>query len=102
MTKFVRNTMLVTLVIGILLLVLAWLLPYDLHSTANYVLEDRHGQVFYGNKQQIYASLAEVPDPLLSKIVAIEDQRFYWHMGVDLLAIARATRANLQAGKIIE
>jgi penicillin-binding protein 1B len=44
-----------------------------------------------------YKSLAAIPDSLERAIVAIEDERFYKHLGVDPIGIARAMWVNLQA-----
>jgi penicillin-binding protein 1B len=42
----------------------------------------------------------DVPAGLRAALIAIEDRRFEEHHGVDLRAIARAARANVQAGRI--
>ncbi len=47
-------------------------------------------------------SLTEVPKQLLSAVVAIEDQRFYRHHGIDPIGILRATWANLRAGGVVQ
>ncbi|MBB4077796.1 penicillin-binding protein 1C [Lewinella aquimaris] len=38
---------------------------------------------------------------LRTAIVSFEDRRFYRHLGIDPVAIARATRANLRAGSVV-
>lgn len=44
----------------------------------------------------------ERTDPLFLKhLMAIEDERFYWHPGVDPVAIVRAFGSNLRAGGIV-
>ena len=40
------------------------------------------------------------PDRFFEVLVQYEDRRFYLHPGVDLLAVARALRTNLRAGKV--
>lgn len=43
--------------------------------------------------------IEQVPQHLKDAVVAIEDERFYQHEGVDLQGIARALRANARAGQ---
>jgi penicillin-binding protein 1B len=47
-------------------------------------------------------SLEDVPQQLIDAVVAIEDRRFYSHIGVDFLGIARAMVANIRAGGIVQ
>ncbi len=47
-------------------------------------------------------SLQRVPKPLQLATVAIEDQRFYEHGGIDPEGIARAAVKNLEAGRTVE
>ncbi|MDQ3558131.1 MAG: PBP1A family penicillin-binding protein, partial [Pseudomonadota bacterium] len=44
----------------------------------------------------------EIPGHLIQAFVAIEDRRFYEHMGIDPLGIMRAAFRNLSAGGIVE
>ena len=44
--------------------------------------------------------IALVPEVVRNAVVAIEDERFYEHDGVDLKAILRAARSNVSAGGI--
>ncbi|MBQ91375.1 MAG: hypothetical protein CL441_08210 [Acidimicrobiaceae bacterium] len=45
-------------------------------------------------------TLDEIPELVRNAVIAIEDERFYQHDGVDLKAIIRAARTNLEAGGI--
>lgn len=45
--------------------------------------------------------LDEVPKVLIDATLAAEDKRFFSHSGIDWLAIARAVRGNLTAGRIV-
>ena len=47
-----------------------------------------------------YRSTEMDPD-LIAAFLALEDRRFQSHGGVDLRAVARATRANLAAGRVV-
>lgn len=45
--------------------------------------------------------LSDIPDILVSAIVAVEDKRFYSHSGVDIVGIGRSAWRNLGAGSIV-
>ncbi len=45
-------------------------------------------------------TLFEIPRIIRDAVIAIEDERFYIHDGIDLKAIIRAARTNLEAGGI--
>ncbi len=47
-------------------------------------------------------TLADIPKTLITAVVAVEDQRFYTHHGIDPKGIARAMWANLRAGGIVQ
>jgi penicillin-binding protein 1C len=46
-------------------------------------------------------TLDELPPELTAALVAVEDQRFYRHPGVDPAAILRAAWQNLRAGRVV-
>jgi 1A family penicillin-binding protein len=45
--------------------------------------------------------IADLPDHLVAAVLSVEDRRFYSHWGIDPLGIARAARANAEAGSIV-
>ncbi len=49
-----------------------------------------------------YVPIARIPKSVRLATVAIEDERFYEHGGVDLEGILRATLKNLEAGEAVE
>lgn len=51
---------------------------------------------------RIYAELEEIPEDLQKAVIAIEDERFETHPGIDLQGIARAAYRNLKAGRLTE
>lgn len=53
------------------------------------------------NRTRILSSL-EIPDHLKQAVVAIEDERFYHHYGVDIVGITRAMLTNIKAGRIVQ
>ncbi|HET6780792.1 MAG TPA: penicillin-binding protein 1A [bacterium] len=49
-----------------------------------------------------YVTLEQIPLVMQQAVIAIEDERFYQHSGIDLQAIARAAWRNLQARELRE
>lgn len=66
------------------------------------VLLDRNGRLLgakiAADGQWRFPALGQVPEKFEKAIIATEDKRFYYHPGVDPIAVARAIRSNLQAG----
>ncbi|WP_423189383.1 transglycosylase domain-containing protein [Alkalibacterium sp. f15] len=64
----------------------------DLMGTYSSELLDKDGNVFYtlGAETREYAEADEYPDVMLDAMTAIEDQRFFDHMGIDPIGIGRA------------
>lgn len=63
---------------------------------------DRSGQeitALYGEQNRIFIPLEEIPLHVQQAFIAIEDERFYKHSGVDLVGIARAFWANIRQGQ---
>lgn len=67
------------------------------------VIIDKDGEVVSELSSSKFTSvpLSEIPDILVSAIVAVEDKRFYSHSGVDILGIGRSVWRNLGAGSIV-
>lgn len=49
-----------------------------------------------------YTPLERIPAHLLDAFLAIEDQRFFSHIGVDVVGLSRALIANLRAGRVVQ
>jgi penicillin-binding protein 1B len=49
-----------------------------------------------------YLPIAAIPQIIQHAVLAIEDERFYKHFGVDPISIARATLRNLRALRLVE
>ena len=61
------------------------------------------GRIYPGHHEdRVMIRLHEAPPRLLAGLVAVEDHRFYDHHGVSLLAIARATWANVRAASVVQ
>ncbi len=94
---------------GLVLLVFSWDLPrpetaLDAARRPSLTLEDASGRIFatYGDVVGDPLRLKDLPPYLPAAAVAVEDRRFYSHMGLDLVGIARAGLVNLQAGRVVQ
>jgi penicillin-binding protein 1A len=68
--------------------------------------------VLYGSDGKAFAqrggcvdkpvSLAEVPDYFVDALLSMEDQRFYYHLGIDPIGVARAVLENRAAGRVVQ
>ncbi len=54
------------------------------------------------NEDRDLVQLSEVPPLLIKALVAVEDRSFYNHNGISLRGIARASLANLRAGRVVQ
>lgn len=58
--------------------------------------------LLYATENRQNVVLKDIPKSMQDAVVAIEDERFYQHKGVDWQAVARAAAANLSSGTIVE
>ncbi len=69
------------------------------------VLEDRNGMLLGArvatDGQWRFPRPDSLPASYVQALIAFEDQRFFSHPGVDPLALGRALRQNLRAGRIV-
>lgn len=93
---------------GVLLLFTAfWFsLPDPLfRKPLSVVLEDNKGQLLgaavAADGQWRFPPSDSVPEKFRKCITVFEDRHFYFHPGVDLLAIGRALKQNIKAGKVV-
>ena len=92
---------------GILLFVGFLLLPasFDEEPTST-VIESVDGYLM-GAKiatdgQWRFPARGTLPDKYAKALVAFEDRRFYYHLGVDPISIGRALWVNIRNGKVVE
>ncbi|MBN2113773.1 MAG: transglycosylase domain-containing protein [Acidimicrobiia bacterium] len=57
---------------------------------------------WHAGEDRVLVAYEHLPRHLVDAVVAIEDQRFWVHPGVDLRAMVRAVRADLEAGEVVE
>lgn len=58
--------------------------------------------VFFDNAHRQYVSYNEIPDVFVNALVASEDDRFFEHIGFDIIGISRAMLKNIAAGRIVQ
>lgn len=76
----------------------------DLSGSYSADLLDMNGEIFYtlGGDEREFAEASEYPQVLLDAMMAIEDQRFESHLGIDPIGIARAAVGYVtNAGEIV-
>ncbi|HET9442150.1 MAG TPA: PBP1A family penicillin-binding protein, partial [Acidimicrobiales bacterium] len=56
----------------------------------------------HGEENRETVSLSSMPKPLLDAVVAIEDERFWEHKGVDAKSVLRAVYTNATKGEVVE
>lgn len=69
------------------------------------IVYDANGDEFdvlYGEQNRALVELDKVSDALIEAVIAVEDEGFYEHTGIDAWAIARAFVRNVNAGGIEE
>ena len=57
-----------------------------------------------GGSRQVreWIALADMPPRLVASVLAVEDRRFYSHIGIDPIAIGRAIWRNLMTGGVVQ
>ena len=67
------------------------------------VLDDRGEEIqnlVGAESNRVYVTLDQIPQNLIDAVVAIEDERFWSHSGIDLRGIARALYINVTKGSM--
>ncbi len=72
----------------------------------NSTIYDRTGKVLlaelHGGENRVIVPSAKIPDVMKEATVAVEDERFYEHHGVDFQGVLRAMVLNLKAGTVVQ
>ena len=69
------------------------------------IVYDRHGikiAELYGGQNRLVVRGSTIPEVMKQATVAIEDERFYDHHGVDIQGIVRAVVENIRAGGVVQ
>jgi len=70
----------------------------------SYALYDKMGVLLgasVASDGQWRFSPGAVPDKFAQAVIVFEDKRFYYHLGVDPIAVVRAVVSNIRAGRIV-
>src|SRR5438128_1144261 len=102
-----KTTSKVMLILG--LLALLWFimaLPKKLFDEpTSFVLEDPEGNLLSASiasdGQWRFPYNTDVPDKFIKCIIAFEDKRFFFHPGIDPVALLRAFYQNMKGNKVI-
>ncbi len=77
--------------------------PVEKSQTSRvYASDGRLIATFHAEENREVVPLDMMPEDLLNAVVAIEDERYYTHSGVDPEAIVRAFVINLQTGDVVQ
>jgi penicillin-binding protein 1A len=72
----------------------------DGRARGSVTMQDRNGEVFAWRGETFGVISADTVSPYLhDAVVATEDKRFYWHLGISPRGIASAVRINLSEGR---
>ena len=69
-------------------------IPLRVYSTEGTLLGE------FGEERRAFVAIASVPKPMVSAILAAEDERFYHHRGVDYIGVGRAALSNFVSGGV--
>ncbi len=58
--------------------------------------------VFFDSAHRQYVNYEQIPQAFVYALVAAEDNRFFSHVGFDVVGIGRALLKNIQAGKVVQ
>ncbi|HJR26754.1 MAG TPA: PBP1A family penicillin-binding protein [Acidimicrobiales bacterium] len=76
--------------------------PISAESSTIHAVDGTLLHTFHAEENRRSVTLAQIPMTLRDAVVAIEDERFYRHNGVDVRAVARAVRENTEAGGVAQ
>lgn len=106
--KIIRLLIKTSLLIIILTIIILFLLPLPKEYVKEYslIIKYSNGNVMRIYKTsddsfRMYSSLNEIDPRLIKATLCYEDKYFYYHPGVNPIAIMRALYQNIRAGKIV-
>jgi penicillin-binding protein 1A len=76
--------------------------PEEIESSTVFAADGTLLTTFHAEENRKVVPLEQIPRHVRDAVVAIEDERFYRHNGVDVRAVLRALRADAQAGEIAQ
>ena len=77
-------------------------IPENAQSSKIYAADGSLLYTAHGEQNRVEVPLTRIPLLLQHAVIAIEDERFYDHAGVDLQAVFRALRSNAEEGTVTQ
>ncbi len=77
-------------------------LPANAQSSVIYARDGTEIVTLHAEENRTDLTLAEIPVHVRDAVIAVEDERFWLHNGVDLRAILRAVGANASSGEVTQ
>jgi penicillin-binding protein 1A len=77
-------------------------LPTTAQSSAVYASDGTLLTVLHGEENRVNVRYEQMPSHLIDAVIAIEDERFWLHRGVDPIGLVRAVRRNVAEGGIAQ
>ncbi len=72
----------------------------EIESSTVYAADGALVHTFHAEENRKVIAFEQIPEHVRNAVIAIEDERFYRHTGVDVRAVLRAARSNAVAGSI--
>ncbi len=98
----------VAMVVGFFVYV-TWGMPstddlWEARQSPSITFQDRYGRVLLreGAQNAPAVDIDSLPDHVPQAVIAIEDRRFYDHLGVDIEGLSRAVLQNFRSGRVVQ
>ncbi|MGI8662698.1 MAG: transglycosylase domain-containing protein [Acidimicrobiales bacterium] len=104
-----RSRLVVAICIALLTGACAWQpeditpkIPQNAQSSKVYAADGSLLYTAHGEQNRIEVPLTRIPTVMQRAVIAIEDERFYDHAGVDIRAVFRALQSNAEEGQVVQ
>lgn len=99
--KIIKRITLLLILIIIILVSVYTALGYNMYKSAleETSLEDK---VLSIREQKNFTTFNELPQIYIDAVISVEDHRFYYHSGVDLIGVLRAILNDIKSRELIE
>lgn len=77
-------------------------MTFEKRPAVTILSEDQQILARYGETRGRFLTVDDVPEHLIQAIIAIEDRRFYSHIGIDPIGLSRAMWENVKAGAFVQ
>lgn len=102
MIKFIKKIILILFIV--LIVVSAFILKkgHDLFEEAIEEISIKDKIVEIKENTENYTTYEELPKDYVNAVVSVEDRRFFYHSGIDLISIGRAIAKDITTLKLVE